>query len=259
MKKLALLLLCALIYGSTAATGAPLFPNSVVSNDLEFIRTDDQSAFACLIFEGVRRAEMPDKRRDELLANGVYIFTAHYNDGVSIEIWAHPDFESQDAALISVEPVAQALGKLPTFMRSKLDHLVIHKGDETAFGESRGHFFVLYSDNIQTRIRNHDLEETVFHESVHATLDEKYLRSREWLEAQRADGDHITEYAANNPDKEDLAESALFAWATLVHPGRLPADIERHVRNVMPNRLAFFEELFLSEPIFGPGDGEKRC
>lgn len=144
-------------------------------------------------------------------------------------------------------------------MRSKLDHVVIHKGDEVAFGEKGGHLFVLYSDNIRTRIRNHDLEETVFHESVHATLDAKYLRARKWRNAQRADGAFITVYAANLPEKEDLAESALFAWTMLVHPGRLPARVEQRVRDIMPNRLAFFENLFLSKSIFYNAGREQGC
>ena len=44
--------------------------------------------------------------------------------------------------------------------------------------------------------------------------------------------------------------SALFAWAMLMHPGRLPAKVEAQAREIMPNRLAFFEELFLSKPVF---------
>ena len=202
---------------------------------------------------------MPDKRRDTLFDNGTFIFQANYKDGTSVGLWAHSDFGSQAAALKSVEPVAQAVGKLPTVMRSKLDHVVIHKGDKTAFGEADGHFFVIYSDNIRTRIRNHDLEETVFHESVHATLDAKYLRNRVWRNAQRADGAFITNYAANLPKKEDLAESALFAWTMLVHPGRLPARVEQRARDIMPKRLAFFDDLFLSKPIFYNVGKEQGC
>lgn len=241
------------------AMAAPLYPNSVVSNDLEFIKTSDQSAFSCIAFKGKQRAEMPDKRRDELFANNTFIFVANYTDGTSLEIWAHSDFGSKDRALGSVDPVAAAIGKLPTFMRAKLDHVVIHKGDETAFAESDGHFFVLYSENILTRIRNHDLEETVFHESVHATLDKQYLQSPLWLEVQQADNDYITEYAANRPKKEDLAESALFAWAILVHPGRLPDSIVERAYGIMPNRLAFFEELFLSKPNFSQVKEATKC
>ena len=243
------LLLLILNHG-TSAMSAPLYPNSVVSNDLEFIKTIDQSVFSCLTYRGLRRAEMPDKRRNALFDNGTFVYVARYSDGTSVELWAHSDFGAQAAALLSVEPVAHAIGKLPTFMRNRLDHVVIHKGDETAFAEADAHFFVLYSDNIKTRIRNHDLEETVFHESVHATLDKKYLRNRSWRKAQRADGAFVTEYAASLPGKEDLAESALFAWALLIHPSRIPQSIEDDVREIMPNRLAFFETLFLSKPVF---------
>lgn len=215
--------------------------------------------FSCLFYTGTRRAEMPDKRRDALFANGTFTYTARYKDGTSVDLWAHPDFGSQSAAMASAEPVAQAIGKLPTLMRSKLDHVVIHEGDETAFAEDLGHFFVIYSDNIRTRIRNNDLEETIFHESVHATLDSKYARSRKWRRAQEADGGHITDYAAREPDKEDMAESALFAWAMLMHPGRLPTDVETRASEIMPNRLSFFEDLFLSKPVFYRAGKERGC
>ena len=50
------------------AMAKPLYPNSVVSNDHEFIATSDDSVFACITFDGRRTAEMPDKRKDGLMA-----------------------------------------------------------------------------------------------------------------------------------------------------------------------------------------------
>ncbi|MEK9558918.1 MAG: hypothetical protein VW175_10920 [Alphaproteobacteria bacterium] len=263
MKKLAMLSAgCLSLVAATVTSpviGAPLYPNSVVSNDHEFIATSDQSAFACLVFEGRREAEMPDKRTDSLMARKTFIFTARYTDGTSVGLWAHTKFKTEAKALKSVAPAAEAIGKLPTFMRKTLDHVVIHRGDETAFGEGEGHFFVLYSENIKTRIRNHDLEETVFHESVHATLDSRYAGSKKWLKAQKADGDYITKYAKRLPKKEDMAESALFAWTMIMHPGRLPAGVEQRAREIMPNRIAFFEELFLAGPVFEESGREPAC
>ena len=246
-------------FQTTSVFAETIFPNSVVSNNLEFIKTSDQSVFSCVAYDGKRRAEMPDKRSDNLMANGTFVFSAQYKDGTAVELWAHPDFGSQSSANASVTPVAEAIGKLPTLMRSRLDHVVIHKGDETAFGEADGRFFVLYSDNIRTRIRNHDLEETVFHESVHATLDSRYSRSRAWRNAVKADGAYVTEYAANQPRKEDMAESALFAWAMLLHPGRLPRRVEAQVKDIMPNRLAFFSDVFLSQPMFRSVGSVRGC
>ncbi|MFP7671926.1 hypothetical protein ACG74X_01085 [Marivita sp. S0852] len=228
---------------ASPALAQPLFPNSVASNDLDFITAADPTAFVCVDYIGTDRREMPDKRTDALFADGVHIFEAAFNDLDVVPLWLHPDIGTAEDARAIAEEVATAVGRLPIPMREALNHVVIHSGDETAFAEDAGQFFVLYSDNIATRIANNDLEETVFHESVHATLDIPHASSPDWRAAQEADGTFITDYAAQYPDKEDFAESALFAWALLMHPGRLPEEIETLVRQVMPNRLAFFEAL----------------
>ena len=248
MKTLGIILALAVGGFSLSAVAEPIFPNSVVSNDLDFITTSDTSAYTCLNFKERIRAELPDKRHDGLFVDEVYTFHAGYTDGTAIEIWVHPDIGTQTQAAQLAVQVAHPVGKLPTFMREKLHHVGIHQGDETAFAESEGNFFMLYSENIQTRINDHDLEETIFHEAVHATLEHTHERSNSWREAQKADNDYITEYARHRT--EDMAESALFAWAVLVTPGRLPKDIEQKVQEIMPNRLKFFENIFLKQPVF---------
>jgi hypothetical protein len=241
-----MMILCLCITPALACHSAaePIFPNSVVSNDLDFIHDDDPAPGACLDYEGTSRAEMPDKRHDDLLADNVHVFQASFADGTDVGIWVHPDVGTQLDAEGMAEPVMQAVAKLPRPLRELLGHVVIHKGDETAFSEDEGRFFVLYSDNIESRISTDDLEETVFHESVHATLDVPHASSADWIAAQMADANFVTEYAAENPEGEDMAESALFAWAILKHPGRLPASVEDSVRTLIPNRLTFFEGLF---------------
>ena len=57
-----------LVATAAPAMAKPIYPNSVVSNDLEFIASSDASAFACLRFEDRRTAEMPDRRKDGLMA-----------------------------------------------------------------------------------------------------------------------------------------------------------------------------------------------
>ena len=127
-------------------------------------------------------------------------------------------------------------------MRRKLSHVVVHSGNQTAFAEDKGRFFVLYDQNIKKRLGARDLSETVFHEAVHATMDHPLARQIAWRSAQRKDKSFVTQYAAQNPQKEDMAESALFAWAILKYPGRLPTAVEASVRKLMPHRLAYFEK-----------------
>ncbi len=240
----AALLAAALCVGQPAQA-EPLFYSSVTSNDIDYITRADASALACVTYQGTARREMPDRRREVLFADGVHVFEARYRDGKHLELWAHPDFDDRSAAARTVAPVAEAIGRLPAFMRLRLNHVVLHVGPEeqTAFAEDAGRFFVLYSGNVARRIADNDLEETVFHEAVHATLDIPHATARAWRRAQARDGAFLTGYAAERPDKEDLAETMLIAFTALRHPARLPPEVLRAVQEKTPNRLAYIARL----------------
>lgn len=227
---------------ATVVGASPPYQNSVASNDFAFITSDDPNAFLCVNFVTRDTREMPDKRHDELFADNVYVYSASFSDGITTEIWAHPDLGN--AAPYYVQKVSQAMGHLPTLLRKPLSHVVLLKGNETAFAEDAGRFFSIYTENIDDRIGTNDLEETIFHESVHAALDIPLARSARWRDAQRADADAITVYAAQNLDGEDLAESALFAYAHVVTPGRLPRSVVAEIESRMPNRLTILQDVF---------------
>ena len=231
---------------NNALADKPLFVNSIVSTEIDFITADDPSSFSKLIYKGQENSEMPDSRagKNELFDKNTFVFEAQFSDGAKVGIYAHSSFGSKVTAEAYAMKVTGPLGKLPELMRGKLSHVNIHNGDHTAFGESEGHFFVLYSENMDTRIRNHDLEETVFHESVHATLDQKHAQKTEWKNAQTYDGIFITEYGESKPNLEDFAESAIFAYTMKQHPGRLPFEVEDWISLNTPNRLSYFATVF---------------
>lgn len=222
----------------------PLFINSIVSTDIDFITANDTNVFTSLDYIGRENKEMPDSTTDELFDTNTYIFRVKFSNGNYTEIWAHSSFQSQSLAQEYANKLTDRLGKLPEFMRNRLSHVVLHNGNSGAFAESEANFFVIYSQNIDVRISNNDLEETIFHETVHATLDSDYLQSDAWLQAQQNDITFITQYAKDNSNKEDMAESALFAYTMLKHPNRLSSDIETWVLTNIPNRFAFFETVF---------------
>ena len=43
--------------------------------------------------------------------------------------------------------------------------------------------------------------------------------------------------------REDMAETALFAWGILRHPGRIPSADTADIKAVVPNRIAFLGEI----------------
>ncbi|MEM9165623.1 MAG: hypothetical protein AAGB48_01210, partial [Planctomycetota bacterium] len=198
------------------------------------------------------RREMPDKRSNELFAKA-YVFKADFEPDHTVEVWAHEDFGSPEAAEVYVRLLAEAIGQQPAMLRRALKHVVLHVGSETAFAEEQAGFFVIYSENMDARIGTHDLQETVFHESAHVAWERAHATADGWVAAQEADQGFITRYAARKPVKEDVPESALFAFTVLNHPGRLPADVEATVRAVMPHRLSYFEAIpgFVVEPADG--------
>jgi len=235
------LLLVTLLFCFNLEAQTPLFPNSVVSNNIDFILESDPDSFTELTFVGLDTKEMPgDPNGGGLFDQNTFVFKAGFSDGASLEIWCHSSFNTQTAAQEYADKLCPRLGKLPAFQRNMLNHVVIHKGDGGAFAEIEGQFFILYSENMDARISTNDLEETVFHESVHASYQFMYENRPEWTNAQSADPTFVTVYAQNNPQLEDMAESALFAYTYLTHPGRLSPEIETWVEENIPNRLVFF-------------------
>lgn len=222
----------------------PLFRNSIVSTDIDFIRKGDPNAYKSMEFLGRKKKEMPDSRSEILIDKEAFVFKLTFSDKSTVEVWAHSSFKSHEKAKKQVVKLHGPLGKLPGFMRKKIKHVVVHKGNEVAFAENGDQFFVLYSQNMDTRINNNDLEETVFHESVHATLEDKYKNDKTWLNAQKNDKAFITEYAQENPEKEDLPETAIFAYTYKKHPNRLNKKTKDWMKKNIKERLAFFDTVF---------------
>jgi len=192
-------LLIVLLLSFDLGAQMPLFPNSVVSNEIDFISEADPDSFTDLTFVGREDKEMPGAPDgSDLFDVNSFVFEAAFSDDETLEIWCHSSFSTEAAAREYADKLTPRLGKLPAFQRNMMDHVVIHNGDGGAFAEIEGQFFI-------------HLEETVFHESVHASYQFMYEDSPEWTGAQSADSAFVTEYAQENPRLEDIAESALFA------------------------------------------------
>lgn len=220
------------------------YPSSVVGTDFDFVVEGDPSAFKALAFKGQSACEMPDKRKDDApLLRQAFAFVASFSDGTSVHMAIDAGFKTKAAARAEALRYTPRLGKLPTALRRGVERVVVHKGGESTTAFSDQGLIVVYSDNATQRIATHDLEETIFHESVHAAWDGVHARSPAWIAAQKKDGGFVTRYARKKPTREDLAESALFAFTLLHHPQRIPAAEARKIRKAIPARIAFVKAL----------------
>ena len=244
LRAAALSLVAALIASAGRPGDKELYPSSVVGTEFDFVQGQDPDTFLALEYEGKGAYEMPDKRDHSApLEKPAHRFGSTYSDGTRVTLFISADFETEAEARAEALRYTPCLGKLPTALRRGVKRVVVHKGgrDTTAFSDVG--VIALYSENATKRISTHDLEETVFHESVHAAWDAAHAASPEWRAAQKKDGRFVTEYARKNPDGEDLAESALFAYALLHHPERIPKGDAEKIRKAIPARIDFVATL----------------
>lgn len=207
----------------------------------DIIRTDDTSAFDTLMSAGTGSREMFDRRSNSLVTRTAYLFIATFTDGLEIKIQVNPEFGSVEEAEKQALRHLPAVGQLPTLLRRDVETMTIHAGDNDYGGGNND--LLIHTGRTAQYIRAKNLEETLFHEAVHTSIDGRYADSPEWKAAQAADSDFISSYARDHPDREDMAESMLPAYGVLIHPNRISAMQRDTIRETMPNRLAFFEAL----------------
>lgn len=250
----ALFCLCAL--PAVAQQRPPPFDNTA-GTVFDIIRADDPTTFVCLDELGRAERQIWDKRVDGEPVVLAYLFQSQYADGTSIEIAINPEFGSDEMAREQAELYAPALGRLPTALRAGIKRFSVHEGRRGYHAGTGG--IVVYAQTTENRLSYDHLEESLFHEAVHASWDRDHRLAPEWIAAQQSDGMFLTRYGQKSPEREDLAETALFAFAILHHPDRFPPVDTQVTRHAVPARIAYVAELLpVDRPLIwqiGPPQG----
>ena len=250
------LIVAVLIAGPAVPEDLAMPPyNNTSGTVFDIISVSDPSTFLCLEPRGQEPRQIWDKRVDGEPIVQAHIFMARYGDGALIEIGVNPEFDAAMAEALA-NRFAMPLGQLPASLRAGIERFSIHGGDES-FHAGTGQI-VVYTGKADERASYEHLEESLFHEAVHASWDEAHRLAPEWQAAQAADGGFLTDYAAERPDREDLAETALFAYGLLLRPDRMPPVDSEDIRRAVPNRIAYIKRLLEQDelpvpPVEAPG------
>ncbi len=175
-----------------------------------------------------------------------WIFNASCDGGANtFEIRVHPDFTTQQDAATEAEKYGKAAGRLPKVLRSGTDKtkgirtLAIHKGSHLWHASSRLGSISTYTELTSDAY----IEEVMFHEAAHVSLDKEVKSDSKWLAAQKADGAFISSYAKDNSASEDVAESFLAYFSARYVPTRIDSDWKDPILQTIPNRIAYFDAL----------------
>lgn len=209
------------------------------------LRPIDPTVFRELENRGMGRRLMFDRRVDDWVTLNAFLFQAFFNDGLEIEVQVNPEFGSVDAAREEAGKFMYAVGQLPTILRKQVKTIWIHEGRERLGGGNDN--ILIYSDSADQHIRNNTLEEALFHEATHSSIDAMFENDEEWLDAQKADGGFISDYARAHPNREDVAESLLPAYVLIRFPERLSEATKEKIARAMPNRMKLFGRIFSAD------------
>lgn len=218
---------------------APPFKGTIFVNS-EIITSKDKTTYVKNEYYTTALRKMYDRRVSDWIRIKPIIFKSYYYDSNIIEFQVNPEFGSIENAKSQVDLFAPEIGRLPIVLRRYIKTVWIHKGLKPFGGGNEN--ILIHTDWFEKHYKSQGiLEETLFHEASHTSLDSLHANKLAWIDAQNKDNNFISEYAKEFPNREDIAESYLLYFA-LKHKREKLSDITiKKIENTIPNRIKYFE------------------
>jgi len=207
--------------------------------DPDIITTADPTTFEAIEYTGQGSRTLFDRRVNDWVTVDAFLFQATFNDGLTTEVQVNPEFETEVLAMLAATKYAEAIGQLPKILRTDVDAVWIHHGTELFGGGNNS--ILIHTGQALIYQNAGILEETLVHEATHTSLDAVHALSSGWLASQQADGNFISIYARDNPDREDIAESFLLYLAAKFKTDRISESDLNTILTTIPNRISYFD------------------
>ncbi|WP_052158258.1 RICIN domain-containing protein [Lacinutrix jangbogonensis] len=211
------------------------------------INATDASTFKTVTFETEKTAKMWD--RDANNNQGAWstpmswVYTLTYNDGITSKIRVRQsDFTKNEAGVLA-NKYGNKMGQLPACLRKGVSLINIMKSDALFGGNNYNHSIdITIGETSKLYEKTGNMEETLFHESTHAALDNLY--QTDWKANRDKDATFISKYAAENPNREDISESFILYAALNYRPDRIASETKKIESNIS-NRIEYYKNLEL--------------
>jgi len=228
---------CLLSWCATAIANPPY--DGTIFIDPNIITDQVPTTYVDTTYAGQGIRAMFDRRTGVYADYNAYLFNVTYADGFNVEFEVNPEYGSAAAAQVPVDFYAPVVGRLPHVLRTDVQKVWIHMGDQ-AFGGGAGCCLLIHTGSIaQSYIDAGILEETLAHEATHTSLDTMTYADPAWAAAAAADVEFISTYARDNPTREDVAESFVpFLAVTASGPG-VSDSVRATIEATIPHRLAY--------------------
>ena len=218
--------------------------------DEDIITKNDVSTFKTLKFVEEKEVMEYDKRTSknknqygdgiEMKVFNAFIFNASFEKSQDILIKVNAEFKTQEKAEKQALKWAKMYGQMPYFLKQNVKYIVVHKGNVGWAGGNGQIVIHIHSEKSSFN------EELMFHELTHASLDFKWstgvIDEDEWKTVIGEDKYYISEYAWDLFYEEDLAETALWWFATRCKPSSISKKNYDKILKHLPNRLNYLDK-----------------
>ena len=193
-----------------AATEPPFGGTTFISPDV--ITEADPTALRSVVYTGRGERVIWDYRVFDWVTVEAYLFEAQIGGRV-VEFQVKPRVRERGGTTEQVDVYAPAIGRLPAVLLSRLGSVHVNAGrpehpdallplrPRQVFG---GNWFdqsiTIHTGKGEEYISGGFLEEVLFHEAAHVSVDGLVEDTPEWRAAQDADGAFISTYARDFPD-----------------------------------------------------------
>lgn len=221
--------------------------NGTAFIDPDVLTVQGPNSLISLMPLGGGSRDMYDVRIDAVATYDTWLFEAHFNPSLLLEIRVNAEFDSI-AAVDLADLYAERFGLLPQVLRQGVQTLSVHGGLESIVGLNRD--LVVHADQGEAHRIQGFLEEVMAHEAVHISLDAEHSSSPGWKTAQESDNRFISSVAEVSPGTEDFAES-FGAWLAVRWAGDGITDFLRAtIETAIPVRLQYLDaQNFVMSPV----------
>ena len=206
--------------------------------DDEIIVDSDPTSFRGLTYGGQAERTMFDRRTGTFGRFQPHLFIAQFGQDKQVEVQVNPEM-SREEGEAEARRYCRVIGQIPGFLFRDLDTVWLHRG-LNAFGGGNRNLLIHTGQGAQY-IRDGLLGEVFLHEAAHTSLDAYHQDDPLWLAAQNADGQAISQYAADFPRREDIAETLPLYLTVRFWSDRVDQSLVDTVLRTIPNRLRYFD------------------
>ena len=242
-------LVLVILTASPVLAEPPFWGTVWLSRDV--ITTADPTGLRSVEYTGRGERVIWDYRELDWVTVDAYLFVAQIYD-YEVEFQINPEFGSEEAARNEVDVYAPTLGRLPNVLISRLRAVHVNAGADGVGGNWHDQSITIHTDDGRKTLGDGFFEEALFHEGTHVSVEGLVKETPEWRAAQAEDGDFISNYARDYPDREDVAESLLTYFIVRFRPNRVTAVELAAIEEAIPNRILYFDGLALDWSPYPP-------